>query len=237
MRSWFAALLFTSAAMAFPSAAMASSLQITPVNIEVPAPGAASKVTLENSGSEQVNAQIRVFKWIQKNGKDELVETRDVVASPPALKMGPGKKTVIRVVRVNKTAAKAEESYRLVVDEVPSGPKAGQTAVSFAIRYSVPVFFSKQGEAADLGWTASVSDGKLVLKAANAGGRRARLAGLKVIGGNGKAVSFGNGLSGYVLGQSSRVWVAKSKSIARGSKVKIVAEGDGGPIEATATVQ
>lgn len=237
MRSRIAGLLLASAAVFTPVQGMASSLQITPVNIEVPAPGAASKVTIANSGTEQLNAQIRLFKWVQKNGKDELVETRDVIASPPAVKLGPGKTTVVRVVRVSKTPAQTEESYRLIVDEVPSKPKPGMAGVGFAIRYSVPVFFSKAGEETDLKWSASVKNGQLVLKADNAGGRRVRLAALKVTGGSGKAVSFGNGLSGYVLGQSSKVWIAKSKAIAPGNTVKIVAQGDNGPIEAIAKVQ
>jgi fimbrial chaperone protein len=237
MRSWISALLVASALVAVPASAEASSLQITPVNIEVPAPGAASKVTIGNGGSEQLNAQIRVFKWVQKNGKDELVETREVVASPPAVKLGPGKKSVIRVVRMSKSPAKTEESYRLIVDEIPAPPKPGQAGVGFAIRYSVPVFFSKPGEDIDLSWNASVDNGKLVLKAANAGGRHIRLAALKVIGKDGKSVNFGNGLAGYVLGQSSKSWIAKSKSIAPGNTIKIVAQGDNGPIEATAKVQ
>lgn len=237
MRSWIAALLLASTATISFGEAQASSLQISPVNIEVPAPGAASKVTITNSGGENVNAQVRVFKWIQKDGKDQLVETRDVIASPPAIKMGAGKKSVIRVVRVNKSPASTEESYRLIVDEVPKPPKPGQTGVGFAIRYSIPVFFSKPGEDIDLKWRASVSNGKIVVTAANAGGRHVRLANLKVVGGSGKDVSFGSGLSGYVLGQSSRMWIAKSKSISAGSSIKIVAQGDNGPIEATAKVQ
>jgi fimbrial chaperone protein len=194
-------------------------------------------VTLTNAGSEHLNAQIRIFRWTQKNGKDVLEETRDVVASPPAIKLGAGKKTVIRVVRVNKTPAATEESYRLIVDEIPKPPKPGHAGVGFSIRYSVPVFFSKPGEDIDLAWKATVSGGKLVLTAANAGGRHVRLAGLKVVGKNGKAVSFGEGLNGYVLGQSSRVWTAKAKSIAPGGTITILAQGDNGPIEATAKVQ
>jgi fimbrial chaperone protein len=237
MRSWIAALLLASTAATVSGGALASSLQIMPVNIEVPAPGAASKVTLSNGGSEVLNAQVRVFKWTQQNGQDKLVETRDVIASPPSLKLGAGKKGVIRVVRVNKAPAATEESYRLIVDEVPKPPKPGSAGVGFAIRYSIPVFFSKPGEDTDLDWSASVSDGKIVVKAANSGGRHVRLSGLKVVASNGKALSFGSGLSGYVLGQSSRMWIAKSKSIAPGSTIKIVAQGDNGPIEATAKVQ
>ncbi len=115
-----------------------------------------------------------------------------------------------------------------MVDEVPTKPKAGQTAVGFAIRYSLPVFFSKPGEEADIGWSASISKGQLVLKAANAGGRHVRLAGLKVVGANGKAVSFGNGLSGMfwvshlAFGQPSRRPshpAPRSRSLPRATRV------------------
>ena len=125
MRSWIAALLTASAITLAPVSAAAASLQIMPINIEVPAPGAASKVTISNTGGEAANIQVRVFRWIQQNGKDELVETRDVIASPPAVKLGAGKKSVIRVVRVSKTPAADEESYRLVIDEIAPAPEAG----------------------------------------------------------------------------------------------------------------
>lgn len=84
MRSWIAALLTASVLGAAPAHADPTSLQIMPVNIEVPAPGAASKVTIANNGPKTANIQVRVFKWVQKDGKDELIETRDVIASPPA---------------------------------------------------------------------------------------------------------------------------------------------------------
>jgi fimbrial chaperone protein len=237
MRSWILGLLAATALAANSVASLASSLQVAPVNIEVAAPGAASTVTLNNNGSKAINAQIRVFKWTQVDGKDKLVPTKDVVASPPAVKLGAGKSSVIRVVRRSKTPAAAEESYRLVVDEVPSAPKVAQAGVGFAMRYSVPVFFSVADGAPDLNWTASVSGGQLKIFAENAGGRRVRLADLKIVKG-GKSVSVGQGLAGYVLGDSSRFWLVKgaAKLAAPGSTIKIIAKGDNGPIEATAKV-
>ena len=237
MRSWITALLTASALTLAPAAAGAGSLQIMPVNIEVPAPGAASKVTLTNADSEAANIQIRLFKWIQMDGKDELVETRDVVASPPAVKLGASKKAVIRVVRVNKAPVSSEESYRLVIDEIPPPPKPGQAGVGFTVRHSLPVFFTAAKAGTVLGWKASIKSGQIILTGSNTGDRRIRLGGLQVVANGGKSISFGAGLSGYVLGQSSRVWIAKAKSIAPGTTVKIVAQGDNGPIEATAKVQ
>jgi len=237
MRSWISGLLAATAMLALPAMASASSLQIMPINIEVPAPGAASTVTLSNTGGDQINAQIRIFKWVQQNGQDELVPTKDVVASPPAVKLAPGKKGVIRVVRLGKTPAATEETYRLIVDELPKPVKAGQAGVGFSVRYSIPVFFSKSGEDADLSWRASMVKGQLVLNAANAGGRRVRVASLTVANGNGKTLRVGEGLAGYVLGQSSKQWTVKGASkFAAGGTIKITAQGDNGPIEATAKV-
>jgi hypothetical protein len=46
------------------------------------------------------------------------------------------------------------------------------------------------------------------------------------------------GLAGYVLGQSSKVWLVKggSKFAVVGDTIKIIAKGDTGPIETTANV-
>lgn len=237
MRSWIFGLFAATTLVAAPAVAVATSLQVTPINIEVPAPGAASAITLNNPGTENINAQIRVFKWMQVNGLDELVATKDVVASPPAIKLQPGKKSVIRIVRLSKTPAAAEETYRLVVDEVPKPPKPGQAGVGFTVRHSIPVFFSKPGSDTDLTWKASVRGGAIKLQADNAGGRRVRISGLKVVNGAGKTIKFGEGLAGYVLGQSSKYWILKgSKSVAAGATIRIIAQGDNGPIEATAKV-
>jgi fimbrial chaperone protein len=236
MRSWISGLLTATSLVAAPVVASASTLQVTPVTIEVPAPGAVSSVTLANPGTDLVNAQVRVFRWLQVDGKEELVETHDVVASPPAVRLQPGKKSVIRVVRVNKAPTTAEETYRLIVDEVPKPPKAGEAGVGFSVRYSIPVFFTTPGATANLSWEAVISGGVLVLKASNSGGHHVRLAALSIANDKSKTIHVSDGLAGYVLGQSSHLWIVKAKSMRVGSTIRITAQGDDGPIEATARV-
>jgi fimbrial chaperone protein len=237
MRSWIIGLLSATAVITAPLAAQAASLQLSPVNVEVPAPGATSTITLTNTGSEDINAQIRVFKWVQVNGQDQLVPTKDVVASPPAMKIGPGKNSVVRIVRTNKTPVVSEETYRLKVDEVPKPPHAGQAAVGFAVSYSVPVFFSNHKQGAALSWKASIVKGQIRLEADNNGDRRARIVDLKIAKA-GKSVTVAPGLAGYVLRQSAKVWTVKggAKFAAVGDTIKIIATGDTGPIETTANV-
>src|SRR5437588_508203 len=88
--------------------ARAGSLQVEPVLIDVAAPGAASTVTLRNEGSMPINAQIRVFRWSQVDGKENLEPTDDVVASPPAAKLASKTNYVVRVVRVTKRPVSGE---------------------------------------------------------------------------------------------------------------------------------
>src|SRR5260221_9738496 len=100
--------------------AEASSLQVTPVRIQVMSPSASAAITVSNPGDDEIAAQVRVFKWTRVNGKDQLEPTREVVASPPLTKLAPGQPYVVRIVRVDPRPVVGEEAYRLLVDEIPN---------------------------------------------------------------------------------------------------------------------
>jgi len=235
MRSRTAVLLFAAVLGLTPAMAHASSLSVSPVSIQVAAPGATSSLTLENSGTDAITSQIRVYKWTQENGQDVLTPTKEVVASPPFLKLPAGAKNVVRVVRMVKSLVPQEDAYRLVVDELPKNATESSVGVGISLRYSLPVFFT--GVAASppaLAWSASVSGGQIILKAENTGGRHMRLANLHIDSG-GKTITLSSGLAGYVLQGSDKVWTIKNTAkFSPGTTVSVSAEGDNGPIKATA---
>ena len=105
-----------------PVTADAAALQVRPVLIDVSAPGATSTITLKNLGTHPLNAQLRVYRWAQKNGVDQLTPTDDVVASLPFATLTSGTDYVVRLARVRKDPPRVEESYRLIIDEIPPGP-------------------------------------------------------------------------------------------------------------------
>jgi fimbrial chaperone protein len=216
----------------------AAGLQVSPILVDLPAGSAASTISLNNTSNDEINAQIRVFKWAQVNGTDQLIPTRDVVASPPAAKIAGHGTNVIRIVRLSKAPVTSEETYRLKIDEVPKLANVRQAGVTFAISYSLPVFFTPAGQTPALAWTAKVSKGVLKLEATNTGGRRARLANLKIANGV-KSATIAPGLAGYVLSQSKKDWLIKggSKLAKPGDTIKIVATSEAGPFEATAHVE
>ena len=230
IRTSLAALFVSPCAM--PQAA---SLQVAPVLVEVPAPGATATLKLRNEGTKQLDAQIRIFEWTQVDGEDVLTPTNDVAASPPVASLQPNADYTVRVVRTKREPAVKEEAYRLFIDELPE-PASGQaSAVNIALRYSIPVFFTVPGGAAPrLSWELQRRTNKPVIVASNAGDRRIRLAKLKVTDGKGIVANFGEGLAGYVLSHASMNFAvpANAKGFGVGGLASISAQSDLGPIDA-----
>jgi fimbrial chaperone protein len=221
------------ALMASLCPALAGSLEVKPILIDVPAGGAASSLSLTNAGGEVLNAQLRVFRWTQSGGKDELTPTRDVVASPPMAKIAPGGDLLVRVVRTAKTPLQREESYRLIVDELP---KSGGNGVQLLVRYSIPVFFGG-GETAlpKLRWSVSPKGKNIVISATNEGSRRARISGLTLMGKSAPVAALGAGLNGYVLAGQTMQWTVPAKASLSGT-LMVTAETDRGPLKAPAAI-
>jgi len=212
----------------------AASLQVAPVLVEVPAPGAAATLKLRNEGSKPLNAQIRIFQWTQVDGVDTLTPTNDVAASPPLASLRPSTDYTIRVVRTKKEPAVGEESYRLLIDELPERATSQTASVNIALRYSIPVFFTVSGGAAPkLKWDIQQRANKPLVVATNGGDRRIRLSRLKLTDGKGVVANFGDGLAGYVLGRSAKTFAipANAKGFGVGGIASISAQSDVGPVE------
>lgn len=221
--------------LASPGAGVhAASLQVAPVSVEVATPGTAATLKLRNEGNRPLDAQIRIFRWTQVDGADVLTPTEDVAASPPLASLKPNTDYVVRVVRTSKEPVAKEEAYRLLVDELPTAAAAPGTAVNIALRYSIPVFFTVPGSAPKLSWVLQQQGNKPVIAITNAGDRRVRLAKLRFTDGKGGTANFGDGLAGYVLGHSTRIWAvpATAKGFGAGGLATMSAQSDVGPIEA-----
>jgi len=158
-----------------------------------------------------------------------------VVASPPAVTLAPGADYVVRVVRVSKQSVQGEESYRVIVDQLPRVRRQQARTVNLLIRQSIPVFFrGKELNIPNVSWSLSFEAGKLIVVANNAGDERLRIASLRLKDASGSSISFGNGLVGYVLGRSSMSWAAPNnpRGFGTGGAISITAETDKGPTHA-----
>jgi len=225
------------AALIFGRPSIAAQLRVEPVLLELNAPTAAGSLTLRNDEDTDVVVQTRVVRWSQADGKESLEPTTDVVASPPTVKLAPGADYVVRIVRVSKRPVRGEESYRVIVDQLPSVRRQQARAINLLIRHSIPVFFrNPQLNVSNVAWSVGYEGDKLVVVASNSGDERLRIASLRLRDTAGTTVSFGNGLVGYALGRSSMSWVAPGhpRGFGASGSVSITAETDKGPIDAMA---
>lgn len=209
----------------------ASSLQVSPVSLDVSSPGKATTLTLRNSGEAPLTAQIRVFEWRQDGGRETLTPAADVVASPPEAVLKAGTDYTVRLVRIGDAPARSELSYRVVVDELPDASRSHGAGVTLVVRYSIPLFFSLPGGAPpDLSRRIARIGGRPALVVENSGFRRVRLSAVSITVG-GRTVRFGKGLLGYVLAGSTMSFPGPQEAIPRGA-ARIRATTDWGPVNA-----
>ncbi len=188
-------------------------------------------MTFETDSKEGVAVQARVFRWSQADGEDKLEKTDDVVVSPPVLTVRGGIPSTFRLVRVAKTPEYGEETYRVLIDQIPDRKKlqAGSVALSFvrACRFSSPALMRAQVAHME----SCGAQGEFTLEAANAGQKRVKLTRLAVTDEKNNDLVKNGGLA-YVLGGQTKSW--ELSGAAAGKTLTIKAESDTGPINASA---
>lgn len=218
---------------------IAGTLQVAPIGLELLAPTSAGTLKLENKGTKAIEVQLRVFRWSQVDGQERLEPTTDVVVSPPILSVAPQSDVTVRVVRPSKQEIVGEEGYRVLVDELPDPTTRKNGIISIVLRQSLPIFFRSQAaNSPDVKWSIVKSGGRTFIAAQNAGQRKLRISQMKLTDKNGHTAVVSEGLVGYVLGGSSMRWPISPKigSLATNQALTISAQGDTGPINATANI-
>lgn len=192
--------------MAFISiSAMAASLQVSPIMLDIKQNQPSDGIWLSNTSQEPLHAQIRVFAWNQQTQEDVLESTSHFVASPPLVKIEAGERQFIRLVRIGDSGSEQEQAYRIVVDELPIDSEDSE-GLTFVLRYSIPVFIQGQEDEKEPNLTWQVtenSEKEAVLVVNNTGNMRAQLSRLIFTQANGQSVVLNEGLVGYALANST----------------------------------
>jgi len=216
-------------------AALAGSIHVMPTTITL-GPGKATAVmSITNEGDTPLKAQVRVFAWDQQGNEDRLTATQKVVVSPPVVSLAPKQTQSIRIVRVDKSAIAAEETYRVVVDEIPDAKMAANVGVQVQMRYSVPVFvlpkMTMPPGAVTL--TAQISGNTLTLGAQNKSETHMQASEVTIEHAGGTTTPVVGGLLGYVLPGRTMQWKVPvpANAAAKGRPVRVTAMFNGQPIK------
>lgn len=190
----------------------AASLQVSPISVTFSTGEKAKEIWLTNTSDQPIRAQTRVLSWTQEAGKDQLNASRDLVASPSITEIKAGDRQLIRVLSMNVQNTAKEQTYRLLIDELPnSSHDHQQTGLQLLLQYSIPVFVqsteitpSKSGLTSLNQVIFNYNNQKLSVQ--NNGKSHIRLSELNYINPNGEKIPLIQGLVGYVLNGQTMQW-------------------------------
>ncbi|AVE42950.1 molecular chaperone [Providencia stuartii] len=183
-------------------------LQVTPVTLTFNPQQNSAGIWLSNNGKEPIQAQVRTFLWYQKNSSNELVATRDIIISPPMIKLNPNEQQLVRVIRNNNIMGSEELAYRLSINELPTGQNSSNK-LQFVLHYSLPIFvqpLNMPSATVFLEWQLIKHPSKNTLIVHNNGNSHAQLSNIHFIDCKGKHTIINSGLLGYVLPRSTMQW-------------------------------
>ncbi|WP_165708459.1 fimbrial biogenesis chaperone [Pectobacterium polaris] len=221
----------------------ASSILVWPIYQVIEADENSSALWLENKGNAPVGLQIRIMSWKQIDFQDRYAEQSNVIATPPFMTLEPGKRNMVRLIRVNSPPANTEQAYRIIVDEIstPYQQDAPQMGLQFQMRYLLPLFLDGEGvwthsrpekrRANDeptlpvLSWRVGAMGGKNYLYVRNRGVVHARLSNVywsaDERSGKGSRIKVTDGFLGYVLPGQEMRWLLPAGISTPGATMKL----------------
>jgi len=219
--------------------AMAGSFSVAPTRVELSSSARTAVVTLRNAAPEPLTVQVSVVGWSQQTGEDTYPATRDLLATPPVLKLEPDEERVVRIALRREADPNQDLPYRVFFEEVPPPPREGFNGVNVALRVGVPIFVRSTARTrTDLRWEVhAAADGKLRVEAINQGTAHIQITGFELTrdGAAAEAPSRVN-VSKYVLPRSRMSWTVDAPAATSGSW-KIHGFSDQGEFRSEAAVQ
>lgn len=190
------------------SSRAANSVLIWPIDPKINGDEKAAELWLENRGTSTTLMQVRIFQWQQNQGQEQFQTQQQVMASPPMVRIEPGKRQLIRLIKQTPPAAGQEAAYQVVLDEIPTPQKQEENNVglNLQMRYSVPLFVYGSGLSANtvkpnLSWRWVREGNQQAIEITNHGNGHARLSKV-ALGGR----SITDSLMGYVLANASHTF-------------------------------
>ncbi|MBC7985518.1 MAG: molecular chaperone [Sphingomonadaceae bacterium] len=230
-RTFWRAVIGVAAAVLGSFPALAGSLTVFPVRVQLSADEPVQTLTVRNSGGEPSRVQLRVYAWSQAAGEEVLAETREVLANPPLFEIAPGDEQLARL-GLRASAGDVERSYRVILEEVPIDELARPGEVRALLRISIPIFVPPAAARVQLDWSARPSDGALMLGLANGGNTHVQISRLTITRADGSPLGAED-MSVYLLpGARTERSFAVSLPVRSGERLRIEVLTDSDPLSA-----
>lgn len=140
----------------------AGDFQVNPVRVSLSSTAQAGMVTVSNRAGTPVRLQLQGFAWSETVGGEQVLTPSDrLVIFPTLLELGPGESRRVRV-GLNSPPATAEETYRLIVEELPDHRTPDPKGVAIRMRMSIPVFASSDAGSDKAGPRGAITEAQVL---------------------------------------------------------------------------
>lgn len=223
-----------------PSGLWASEVIVSPVRLQINYGTSTATLELTNRSEARVLVQVESFLWTQDQNADQLTPTKDVLAMPAVITLERAKTQVIRVIFRGARSETQEQTYRIILTEVPVDATRTGGQIRTTLQFSIPVFVKPKARSQpQLEWSLqTVGKSNLRLAVSNSGNSHILLGTVKLFSGKDQEKPIHeSALSGYVLPGQSRSWMVGLTGALSGSHVFLRAETDHGKQEMPLIVQ
>lgn len=220
------------------SLSYAGSFTVNPVRVTLSPTQRVAAITVSNHGAEASVIQLETSRWTQRDGKDSLTPSDEILATPPIFTLAPGASQIVRVGLRRTPDAQHELTYRLVLREVPP-PQPIAQGLRVALAISMPVFVvSTRPSFANLAWRAvRLADGRIQLQATNTGSAHVQIGSFELSSPPSASPIVRQSVATYVLPGNTRSWTFKTTAgVAGGSILQLHATTDSGDLQAKVAV-
>jgi fimbrial chaperone protein len=148
--------------------AAAASFNVNPIGFSLLPGQSTSVLRIANPGDQPVRVQVGALDWTTDGHKEIMTESDALILNPPIFSIAPGKTQYLRFGLRHPIEAKTEKTYRLLIEEVPSGA-APAGGLQTLLRISIPVFIVPSKIQEVLSWHVRRDGDGAMLSVANSG--------------------------------------------------------------------
>lgn len=164
-------ILFIGLFASFPS--QADTLGVSPVRVTLSAQNPVASITVKNASDRPKSIQLRLYRWQHEGPETQLTATKDLIAAPPIAVIPANQTQIVRVGLRIKPDPEIEQSYRLMIEELPPKNNVG---IAMTLRISIPVFVAPENAAQNkLKWQVEHRDNSSFLTVHNTGTAHAKI--------------------------------------------------------------
>jgi fimbrial chaperone protein len=208
------------------------------VRVELSARQLHATLQITNSGDEKVTVQLHPVLWTMAGGVEALEDTNDVIFNPPIVTIMPHQTQAIRVGLREFGPSATEETYRLILEEVPANFDSSLKGLRTVLRISIPIFVNPSVPAeAKLSWDLQrTPDGGATLSVSNHGNAHIQLRQFSMVADGATDPSFSQSSFVYLLPGERREWTVGSSHLSGQDAFKLQAATDGGAVRESLTL-